>query len=285
MKLLVIFHLYYRDQLPWFLDKLSHVKGCDWDLLVTGPAFDEPSKAAILAFKPEARFLECENVGYDVWPFLKALQQTDLDRYDLVLKIHTKNNTGKHKVRINGVHLKEYMWRNTLVDAILQDDRRFQEVLAIFWEHPDAGMVCSRKLYCALFFKEDHALLDQELERLNLHTEDRRFCVGTMMMMRASLFKALPLDSYGPEIFPAQSASNSGGTPAHVYERVFSLLVPAQGYRVYTTGSDRSFERKQWRRKHLKPILSWIFNIDREGEEGIKYLTLFGIKIKLEDRV
>jgi len=282
-KLLVIFHLYYKDQLPWFLEKLSHIKGCHWDLLVTGPSFDSQSVKALKAFKEDVRFLECENVGYDIWPFLKALQRTCLESYDYILKLHTKSQTSHHKVRINGVRLKGYMWRNILVDALLQDNNRFQEVLRIFEEHPHAGMVCSEKLFAVLHFPEDHELLDQELERLHLRTPERHFCVGTMMMMRSCLLQALPLKEYSASMFPSQSETNSGATPAHVYERVLSLLAPAQGYQVYTTGADAAYRRKQWRRHHLKPILTWLFNIDRSVDDGIKYLTLLGFRIKLED--
>ena len=33
-KLLVHLHVYYREQLPWFLEKLAHLEE-PWDLLVT----------------------------------------------------------------------------------------------------------------------------------------------------------------------------------------------------------------------------------------------------------
>lgn len=280
-KVLVIFHLYYKDQLPYFLDKLSHIHGCDWDLCVTGPSFDPESQASLRAFKSDVSLITCENVGYDIWPFLHALQVTGTDAYDLVLKLHTKSNTGDHKIRIGGVHLREYMWRDTLVDALLQDRERWEEVLNIFESRPDAGMVCSRKLYCKLNFKEDHALLDEELSRIGLQTQERRFCVGTMMLLRADLFKALPLAEFRAEQFPRESASNSGGTIAHIYERILSLLAPAQGFQVYTTGSDAAFERKQKIRRFTKPLLDFLFSIDRKGEDGAKYLTILGISIRL----
>ncbi|MBP5398187.1 MAG: hypothetical protein J6Y32_06150 [Bacteroidales bacterium] len=279
-QLLVIFHLYYRDQLPWFLEKLGHIHGCSWDLVVTGPSFHEEDKAALLSLNPEARFIPCENVGYDVWPFLFALQGLDLTAYEWVLKLHTKSNTGSHKIRLNGVHLRGFDWRDTLVDALLESDARWEEVLAAMKDASN-GLICSRKLYCKLEFAEDHRLLDEELKRLGLDTQERRFCVGTMFLIRSEALQKLPLSAYRAAMFPRQSKSNSGGTPAHIYERVFSLLPPALGYKVCTLGSDKAFERRMRLRRYTKPFLEWLFSIDRKGEDEQKYLTLLGIRFRL----
>ena len=130
-------------------------------------------------------------------------------------------------------------------------------------------------------FREDHSLLDDELARIGLQTDERRFCIGTMFMLRCSLLKALPLQDFSAEQFPRESASNSGGTLAHTYERVLSLLAPSQGYTVVTTGSDAAYERKQRIRRFTKPVLNFLFSIDRKGEDERKYLTVLGISIPL----
>ena len=283
MNVLVHLHVYYLDQVPYFLEKLSCVGGCQWDLVVTSSSLPPREESLLREFKPDVRFIQAENVGYDVWPFMKVLSSVDLDAYDVILKLHTKHSTENHKVRINGVHMKGFMWRDILVDALLGSPEQFSRVLEIFRSHPDAGMVCSGKLYCALGFAEDHKLLDDELSRLGLETPERRFCVGTMFAIRPSLLKVIVRQGFTAADFPSQTASNAGGTPAHVYERVFSLLAPAQGMKVYTTGVDKAFERKQRIRRVVKPLLGFLFNIDREGENSAKYLTVFGLKFKLDD--
>ena len=35
MKLLVHLHVFYHDQVPWFLERLRSLDGYDWDLIVT----------------------------------------------------------------------------------------------------------------------------------------------------------------------------------------------------------------------------------------------------------
>ncbi|MBQ2068723.1 MAG: hypothetical protein II465_01190, partial [Bacteroidales bacterium] len=89
-RLLVHFHVYYEDQIPWFLEKLGNINGCEWDLYVTYSALGEASRAMILSAFPLARMMELGNIGYDLWPFIKVLKSVDVDSYDYVMKLHTK---------------------------------------------------------------------------------------------------------------------------------------------------------------------------------------------------
>ncbi len=278
MKALIVLHIYYNDLTGWLLGKLANINGCDWDLIVTWSHEDEATRKLVLDFKPDARFILVENVGYDVWPFVSVVNNVDMSWYDFVIKIHTKRDTGQKQTRINGLHLKGTAWRDLLVDSLLGSPEAFRELADTFAKHPDAGFVCSRKLYVKLKFKEDMALLDEELEKLGLETEERRFCAGTMFAIRPALLDVVKKRGLTPGDFPSQSKSGSAGTLAHVYERVFSLLAPAQGYKVYTIGTDRKFERKFWFRTHIQPALNFIFCLDRDGTNGDKYLTLFGFR-------
>ena len=280
MRLLVHLHVFYHDEVPWFLERLRSLDGQDWDLVVTFCEADPVLEETVKAFKPDARFLPVENVGYDVWPFLKMLSQVDLTPYDIVFKLHTKTVTSSKTVRINGVHMRKETWRNILVDALLASPDQVRRVVSVFREQPDAGMVCSDILYASLGFPEDGEMLTEELAALGLQTEERRFCVGDMFAIRPGLLAPLGKRDFCPEQFPAQSKSGSGGTLAHVYERIFSLLAPAQGYRVVTCDSDleAAFLRKRRLGKRLKPVLTFLFNLDWEGNPRRKVLTILGFK-------
>ena len=280
MKLLVHLHVFYHDEVPWFLERLRSLDGHDWDLVVTFCEADPVLEETVKAFKPDARFLPVENVGYDVWPFLKMLSQVDLTPYDIVFKLHTKTVTSSKTVRINGVHMRKETWRNILVDALLASPDQVRRVVSVFREQPDAGMVCSDILYAALGFPEDGEMLTEELAALGLQTEERRFCVGDMFAIRPGLLVPLGKKTFCPGQFPARSQSGSGGTLAHVYERIFSLLAPAQGYRVVTIDSDLEAAclRKRRLGKRLKPVLTFLFNLDWEGSPRRKVLTILGFK-------
>ena len=281
MKILVHLHVFYHDQVPWFLDRLKSLDGFDWDLVVTYGVADEETEQTVKAFKPDACFLYMENVGYDVWPFLQVISKVDLTPYDILFKLHTKNITSEKTVRVNGVHMRKEAWRNILVDALLGSPGQAGKVVSIFSEQPDAGMVCSAKLYSTLEASEDGKPLTDELDALGLHTDERRFCVGDMFAIRPCLLAPLARRTWRAEMFPTHSQTGSGGTLAHIYERVFSLLAPAQGYRVVTTGLDEAYLRKMRVRKWLKPVLSFIFNVDWEGCPRRKVLTIMGFKFEL----
>ena len=146
LRVIVLFHLYYKDQLDYFIQKMENISGCTWDLLVTGPDLDAATRSRILAFKKDASFLVTSNVGYDLWPFIAAIKSIDLDSYDILVKLHTKNAGGKKPSCINGIRLKGHTWRNLLVDSLLSSRKVFSDVLSRF-DDPSVGFFCCRSLY------------------------------------------------------------------------------------------------------------------------------------------
>ncbi|MBQ7518048.1 MAG: hypothetical protein IJU13_06470 [Bacteroidales bacterium] len=285
-KVLVIFHIFYRDQIPWFLSKLAHINHCRWDLAVTGPSLQEEDRQAILAFKPDTRFVATDNVGYDVWPFIQVLQQTDLSPYAFIVKLHTKGLVDGYDFRYNHYHIKAMRWRDSLVDALLESDFRWRRVLHIFKHEKNAGMVCSRKLIILSdTMPEDNELLDEELAHLGIQCDDRRFCAGTMFAVRPKILEPILRRGLKKEDFQSDNTSHSGGTLAHVYERVFCLIVRASGYKMRPTGSWLSYYGLKFYYNYIAPVLLWIFEIDRENIEGFKdgpkYLRIFGLKFYL----
>lgn len=237
-RILVVWHIYYKDQIPWFLERLSQIHACDWDLLVTGTILGEKEKQQIRLLKANARFLSTENVGYDIWPFISAIQQTDLGDYDWILKLHTKSPVEKGtSIRFAHRNYREYEWRDALVNPFLRDKRHWYKILKRLQRNPRCGMLCSKEFYIrSRRWPEDGALLDEELERLHISTQERRFCAGTMFLIRADLLSPVLKRHLSPENFPSESVSHGGGTLAHIYERIFSLLPPAQGYKVLLVG-------------------------------------------------
>ena len=56
-RLLVVLHVYYHEQVDWFIDRLSNIAGCEWDLIVTFSEDSLKSRRKFQSFKPDARFL------------------------------------------------------------------------------------------------------------------------------------------------------------------------------------------------------------------------------------
>lgn len=94
---------------------------------------DDSVRAKFEKFKPDTRFVAVENVGYDVWPFIKVIKSIDLSPYDCLMKLHTKNVDG-FKCRLNGVKLTGTKWRDILVGGLLNDSAQFTKMYRSFWQ-------------------------------------------------------------------------------------------------------------------------------------------------------
>ena len=88
-KILVHLHLYYQNQLNYFIKKLKNIT-CEFDLIVTLANENPKITEKIKQFKPNAKILVVENLGYDVYPFIQVINEAELKNYDYILKIHTK---------------------------------------------------------------------------------------------------------------------------------------------------------------------------------------------------
>ena len=282
--LLVHLHLYYRDQLPWFLEKLANLEE-PWDLVVTWTEEDAEAEALIRCLKPDARFLVVENAGYDIWPFLAALRRVDIEKYPLVMKLHTKNrnDTG---YTVNGLRLRGYAWRDYLVDALLKTPAQARRVRTLLETQPRLGLVCEGCLIRRPGSRdaEDGALLEEECRRLGLSAQGKRFCAGTMFLARTSSFKRLRDSDLTAASFAGPAASHTSGSPAHVYERILSFLAQEDGLRLKGVSTHPLRYAYVRVTKALEPALKQVFALERVGPEGTKQLTLLGMKFRFRGR-
>lgn len=282
MRILVYLHLHYIDQLDYYLDKLSNITEPGWKLAVSWARPDEEARRKILAFKPDTVFHETENVGYDIWPFIKVMSATDLSGFDYVIKLHTKGPASR-RCRVNGVPLSGMRWRDRLVESLLGSSEVFGELDRIFATEPRTGLVCSAILYSSMDYKEDHTMLSDELRKLGLNTAERRYCAGTIFAFRPVILGPVLGHGLTADYFPSLCSSHAGGTMAHVYERILSILPIALGYEVHTVGSTVSFRIRTTYRRHVQTVLKQLFSLERRGEDQKKFLILFGLKFKIDD--
>jgi len=286
-RLLVHLHVFYPEQLPYFLEKLSHIQGCAWDLYVTYSREEALIRREITAACPQAVFLPVENVGFDVWPFLRVLRAVDFDRYDYVLKLHTKHGAPGYGGHLWSVQFSGYRWRNLLVDAVLRSPAQFRKALRSLEEDPGAGLVCDGLLLQPRRSElpEDNALLEEELARMGLQVgPDDMYCAGTMFLARLAPYAVLRDAPVTAASYSAQSQSSQTGTLAHVQERICTYAVTAAGYRIVpATAWPLNYALLQGWRK-IKPFFQFVFKIDRDGPNGEKCLTLLGLRFVLKKK-
>lgn len=283
-KVLVHLHIYYRDQTDYFIGKLSNICSCEWDLYVTMTELNSETESKLLSFKPDAHIMKVENRGYDVWPFIRVLKSVDLDKYDYILKLHTKNRSDASS-RINGLSLDNYKWRDELVDPLLKSKKIFLKLLDNFDRYPEVGLMCSHLLYKHISngLKEDMSKLDNELKRLGLNVKDKKFCAGTMFIAKSAPYKLFQNDGLiDIGLFSDIPHSHSIGSMAHVYERILTMVVNAAGYKVKPIIINWVKSIYIIVAYSVQPVFQKIFSIRRQGEDRIKILTLFGFRFKIK---
>ena len=241
MRTAVIVHVFYPQLWPELAGCIRNVGSCD--LVVT--YVDEAAVARARRDFPSARFLPCENSGYDVAPFLTALRSVDLADYDLVVKLHTKRDIVCPWWKVVGyTRLNGSAWRDHLL-AFVKTTDAWKRTLARFRD-PSVGMVADRHVILTRkdakkgeYVETFDAAVRELNERARIPADNRgRFVGGTMFAARASLLRPFASKAFESETFAA-SAGHEVETRAHVFERMFGLAVGGQGLRV--EGFDGSF--------------------------------------------
>lgn len=283
--ILVHLHLYYYDQLDFFIDKLRNISHCNWDLYVTVCEKDEKNLLRLKEFKPDVNIIEVKNIGYDIWPFIQVIKIVDLDKYDYVLKMHTKNFRYKQNhiqgFKYNGKHFTGFFWRDQLVNAVLLNSNRFLKILKIFNSNKKIGFI-SDKAFLVKLQKhrlEDIVLLDDMKKRLNINSNYEYFLAGTMFIMRACILKRLANSDLCENDFATISATNSISTYAHALERIFTILTDDSGYKIYGI-PDKSLNK--YLQSNNLSILEKIFSIRNSKDKRHKIITILGLKFKIK---
>lgn len=232
MKILVHLHLYYTDMLPEMINYLRSLGDKDYDLYVTTTEDNNQINEAIFAFKKDARVLIVPNKGYDLAPFLKVMQSVDLNRYDYVIKLHTKRNLPK-PVYLSACRFREAEWRDCLM-GFMENRHTLEKSLAQFQKNSKVGMLSHHKLIIKAGKEDQEASrrAQEIMKQLGLPLKQLRFVAGTMFICRAELMKPLQQLPYSADDFDEPLANHRGGTLAHAMERVLGWLVENQGYKI-----------------------------------------------------
>lgn len=280
-KLLVHLHIYYHEQLDYFISKLRNIQACDWDLLVTYSVYNAQSEDKIRAFKADSSFMQVENVGYDIWPFIKVLKSTGQDEYEFILKLHTKNTSSFVNV-INGMKLKGERWRNLLVDSLLADPKQFASVWQKINASADTAFVYAREL------KRDRSKgmtgIITEAERIGVKDIDGVYVSGTMFLARIRALKTIAEAEISADMFAGDVArSHSRISLAHVYEQLICFAMQDAGFVPVGICTNMRDSVAVAVHRSISPLLKSVFSLEREGENDTKVLTLFGLKIPLSN--
>lgn len=277
--LLVHLHVFYHEQVDYFLSKLGSIRDCDWDLVVTFSERRQQTEDRIRAFKPDARFMEVENVGYDVWPFIKVLKSPDAKDYRYILKLHTKN-VDPHVNKVNGLKLSGSRWRDILVDSLLGSPVRFADCLRRMESDSRSGFIYAYELKR----KRSKGMtgIIHEAKRIGVSELGGEYASGTMFLARTEALRTIAEADISSEMFAKdRSRSHSRISLAHVYEQLICFAMQDAGYRALRVPAGTADSVRVFVHRMVSPVLKFVFSLEREGTDDAKVLTVLGVKLKM----
>lgn len=272
---LVHFHLYYHEQIDFFIKKLKNIDFCKWDLFVTYSVDDIKSNEKLLKLKPDTHFRKLRNCGYDILPFFTVLNSVNLDDYDYVLKLHTKNYYNNEFLVGSG-----YTWRNLLVDALIGSKRTWKNCLSIMDKNKDIGMIGANE--CIRSIQEDSDIMRANCsnERFgNINNSNFSYIAGTMFLCKSVILKILKEMCINENDFSndIQMKTNTTGQFSHIVERLIGKIVTYSNLRLYGIANHRYLLCKK-----IKKIVQTIFSIKNSYDKKHKIITLLGFKLSFK---
>lgn len=218
-KIAIVVHCFYMDVWDNIYHRLNQLNTQNFDLFITGQPNIINSIKTKIKDRANVFYLECENLGMDLLPFLTAIKHYNLHEYDAVLKLQTKNiKTLERKVQ-----------GDMIFDALINND------VFRFLDKYSASNHWSA-IYPGLYARSLEALMYLNAEKV--HTlnnilglkfdETTTFSAGTMFWIKGSCLLPLARSFYTIEkmFIDAQEQVVTGGdgSLAHALERVFGCL-------------------------------------------------------------
>lgn len=229
VRVAVVAHIFYPELANEIYDLLKNIVE-PFDLIVTTP--HEGATATLIdtfaGLASSVTVSLSENRGRDVGPFLAVHRSGMLERYDAVLKLHSKKSTYSER----GQH-----WQQSLFSQLCGNSRMVNRVIALL-RSGNVGMVGPHDYYLSHphYWGANQATvckLTQSLTASTLQDKDVQlgFFAGTMFWFAPKAIAALhdipdELLNFEPE------NGKQDGTLAHALERLFGLLPRLSGYNV-----------------------------------------------------
>jgi lipopolysaccharide biosynthesis protein len=247
MKIAAIVHVFYPDLWPeLFLCLGNALRSVPCDVFVTYS--DDAAVRQARLDCPNASFIPCENVGFDLWPFLKVLGHVDLSSYTHVLKLHTKRDVpAEPRIVFNGMDCTGARWRDELL-SFVRTPEAWRATLAKIAE-PDVAAVAGVR---CILRRDDVPMeptrmsFDRGLElarSVGLRPIRPQFVGGTMFLMRAEMLAPLR-GRWHAEDFAVPDGHESG-TLSHDIERLVGFCACVNGWKIADPGGElRSYRRR-----------------------------------------
>lgn len=244
-RVVVIAHIFYEEMTEGLLDRLALLP-TPFDLVVTTSDSEKAGiiRAALAAHAPsrlknsEVRVVE-SNRGRDQSAFYVTCRDVLLsDRYDLVVKVHSKKSVQDGQVR-GGFFARQQL------DNLLDSEAYAQNLLGMFDREPGLGVVYPPMIHIGFptmgnAWFDNRDLAEETMTRLGIRVPlDEASPLapyGGMFIARTAALRAMlgvdwTFDDY------AQEGEYGDGTLSHVQERLVSYAAAESGYHTRTVSN------------------------------------------------
>ena len=214
--ILVILHLFYDTSWRVIREYLANLACYRADLIVTVTegCISEKTLADIRMRYPSVQIVTCENRGFDVWPFIKALSLVDLKRYDVVFKLHSKGVT-RPNIFIYDQIFKYSDWFYNLFDGVL-GGRSVHRVVDMLM-HDGVKLTAAENLIVHDPRHKESMVRNFCARRQLAFRENYSFVAGTCFAVRSEVLEPLQALALTEEDFPP--TVRGVFSLAHVLER------------------------------------------------------------------
>lgn len=287
-------HIYYKEQVNYFVRIISMLNDFDCKIFVTHIDLDGENINMIkdACKSNKIKIIKVNNLGFDVYPFIQILNQVELDDYDYVLKLHSKcyrTRVIKHiKTKYYG-----YGWRDMLILPLVKNKKVFSTNLNKLFSDTNIGMLCSKKLIMDLGTELQEIKEDEYkfLKDFNLpFMKSWNYCSGTIFLIKPEYLKQIKNMNISEKFFENEiKETDLCINPAATIERIFGYLIENKNKKIL--GVEDNFvnlkvflEFKMYDLSEISfsKILKNIFSIGNSYDKHHKIIKILGFKIKIK---
>ena len=226
-RILVVLHIYYEEALGEILEFLKNLKPYPFDLVVTTTEDrnTELIRQTVLRFRKSAEVLVFPNRGFDIAPYLEALNGRDLSGYDLVLKLQSKRCFARRGDLADDTLFRGREWFLALFRAVL-GPRRIHLNVDRLMNSPHTSLAAAGNLFWTDSPRRKQ-LTAKKLAPFGLSLPDGyTFVAGSCFLVKASRVRSardmnLSMDDFGVPVRGAFSL-------AHALERALTGSIPEE---------------------------------------------------------
>lgn len=224
VKILVILHLFYPKSWREICEYLDNLSCYNFDLIVTVTEgmVDDDILEQIRNFKSDSTIIKCENKGFDLRPFLIALDSVDLDKYDVVIKLQSKS-TKRAWLYIYDQLFMRRDWFLDLFDGVLSP-KVVHRNIDLLMNDDSVGLIAADNLIVNDPLHKTK-MVHRIAEAKNLYVSDNyKFVAGTCFAMKAKCLENIKNFSWSDSDF--ETVPNTRGMSfAHFFERYICTQV------------------------------------------------------------